>query len=163
MASPASIGNHPIHPMLVALPIGLWVFSFVCDLIRVTGIGSAVWWDVAYLTMAGGLVAALVAAVPGVVDMFAISDPKVGRIAWNHMVLNLVVIALFAVNLYWRTGAAPGGVFPVLLSLAGVLVLGLSGWLGGEMVYVHGVGIRERSRAAELKPIRPDKVRRLGG
>jgi uncharacterized membrane protein len=113
--------------------------------------------------MAGGLVAALVAAVPGVVDMFAISDPKVGRIAWNHMVLNLVVIALFAVNLYWRTGAAPGGVFPVLLSLAGVLVLGLSGWLGGEMVYVHGVGIRERSRAAELKPIRPDKVRRLGG
>ena len=32
MSSPASFGKHPIHPMLVALPIGLWIFSLVADL-----------------------------------------------------------------------------------------------------------------------------------
>ena len=37
MASPASIARHPIHPMLIVLPLGLWIFSLVSDLIYVIG------------------------------------------------------------------------------------------------------------------------------
>jgi len=58
MASPASIARHPIHPMLVVFPIGLWVFSFVADLVRVAG-GAPLWTDLAFYSMLGGLIGAL--------------------------------------------------------------------------------------------------------
>lgn len=69
MASPASIAKHPIHPVLVALPIGLWIFSLVSDVIYLTKWGGPVWNDVAFYTMAGGFGSALLAAVPGLIDL----------------------------------------------------------------------------------------------
>ena len=140
MASPASIAKHPIHPMLVALPIGLWIFSLVSDVMYLVKWG-AVWADVAFYTMAGGLVGALVAAMPGLVDLLSISDPKVKKIGIWHMCINLVAVALFAVNLWLRTTASPGATPPIWLSVIGVVMLGISGWLGGEMVYVHAVAV----------------------
>ena len=53
MRSSANIGGHPIHPMLVPLPIGLWVFSFVADLIFLWR-GNPAWETVAFYTLAGG-------------------------------------------------------------------------------------------------------------
>jgi uncharacterized membrane protein len=64
MASPASIKKHPVHPMLVAFPIGLWVFALVCDLVRAAG-GNSVWQAVALYCIGGGIVGALVAAIRG--------------------------------------------------------------------------------------------------
>ena len=61
MASPASIKKHPIHPMLVALPIGLWIFALVCDVLRAAG-GSANWATVAMYCSAAGIVGAHVNA-----------------------------------------------------------------------------------------------------
>ena len=52
MRTRASIAGHPIHVMAVALPIGLWVFSLVCDIIQVTGHNADLWFTVAYITMA---------------------------------------------------------------------------------------------------------------
>ena len=72
MRTPASIAGHPIHPMLVTLPIGLWVFSFVCDLVYAFGSVTAVWKTVAFFTMAGGLVGALAAAIPGLIDLLSL-------------------------------------------------------------------------------------------
>ena len=160
---PASIAKHPIHPMLVVLPIGLWIFSFISDLIFILG-GSPVWDDVAFYTMAGGLVGALAAAVPGFFDMFSISDPKVGKIARNHMILNLIAAGIFALNLYLRTTLAPGSsLLPILLSLFGIGLLGFSGWLGGEMVYVHGVGVEPQSKGGvREKAEKGRSVRRMG-
>jgi uncharacterized membrane protein len=65
MKTPASIAGHPIHPMLVALPIGLWIFSLVCDLVFAFGGASENWRLVAVYTLAGGIIGALLAAVPG--------------------------------------------------------------------------------------------------
>jgi uncharacterized membrane protein len=48
MQTPANIAKHPIHPMLVTIPIGLWVFSFVCDLVFAFGRGNETWNTVAY-------------------------------------------------------------------------------------------------------------------
>jgi hypothetical protein len=64
MSTPASIAKHPLHPMLVVFPIGLWIFSLIADFIFLSG-GDARWNDVAFYTIAGGLVGALVAAVAG--------------------------------------------------------------------------------------------------
>ena len=43
MRTPASIAGHPIHPMLVPIPIGLWIFSLVCDLVHAGGSGNPAW------------------------------------------------------------------------------------------------------------------------
>jgi uncharacterized membrane protein len=160
MNTPASFRKHPIHPMLVVFPLGLWIFSLISDVIFLLG-KNPVWNDIAFYTMAGGLVGALLAAVPGVIDMFSIADPKPGEIAWNHMIVNIVTTAAFGLNLYLRIVLEPGAFFPILLSLIGVLMLGYSGWLGGELAYVHGVGVQPQRRHAE-KETSHGKLRRTG-
>jgi uncharacterized membrane protein len=150
MSTPASIANHPLHAMLVVFPIGLWVFSLLSDFIFLAG-GDDGWKDLAFYTMAGGLVGALLAAVPGFFDMFSLSDPKVGKIAWNHMILNLIAVAIFALNFYLRISNIAGASLPILLSVAGVFLIAVSGWLGGEMVYVHGVGVHQPGAAADQR------------
>lgn len=140
MQTPASIRQHPIHPMLIVFPIGLWIFSFVCDLIFLST-RNPVWVDVAYYTMAGGIVGALLAAVPGFIDYLSIRNREVSRIATTHMVLNLIAVALFAVNLWLRTGVPAGTPPPVWLSLIGLADLSVSGWLGGSLVYKHRVAV----------------------
>lgn len=147
MASHASIGGHPIHPILVAFPIGLWVFSLVSDIVYFMGWGGAIWNDVAFYSMAGGIVGALLAAAPGLIDLVSISDPKVKSIGIWHMVINLVVVALFALNLWLRVGGATDARILIGLSLLGVFLVGVSGWLGGEMVFKHGVGVEPQSDA----------------
>jgi uncharacterized membrane protein len=156
MNTPARIGKHPIHPMLVGFPIGLWVFSFISDLFFHLG-GNLLWNDIAFYTMVGGLIGALLAAVPGLIDMFSIANPMIGKIAWNHMLLNLTAFAVFGINLYLRTVLEAGAVIPTLLSGFGVLLLALSGWLGGELAYVHGVGVQPQEKSQT-----ENKFRRAG-
>lgn len=141
MATPASIHKHPIHPMLIAFPIALWIFSFVCDVIHLMGWGGVIWNDMAFYTMIGGLLGALAAAVPGYIDYRSITDPAVKRVGRWHMVINLTIVVLFVLNILLRANSAPGARVPVLLSIIAIAMLGVSGWLGGELVYVHGIAV----------------------
>src|SRR3954451_10109294 len=72
MQTPANIARHPIHPMLVPIPIGLWIFSLVCDLVYLGG-GGDQWETVAQYNMVAGVIGALIAALPGVIDMLSLS------------------------------------------------------------------------------------------
>ncbi len=141
MRTPASVGHHPIHPMLVPLAIGLWIFSLVADLIYRFEWGGEVWDSVAFYTLAGGIAGALLAAVPGFIDLLSLPEGKVKKIAVAHMAINLGAVVLFAVNFGLRLNAMPGAAVPVLLSVIGVALIGVSGWLGGELVYRHQVGV----------------------
>jgi uncharacterized membrane protein len=143
MRTPASIAGHPIHPMLVPIPIGLWIFSLVCDLIHAGGSTNPAWTTVALYTMGGGIIGALLAAVPGLIDLLSL-PPGPRKTAIAHMTINLVVVALFALNLWWRLPepGAPGSL--VWLSLLAVGLLAVSGWLGGKMVYVYGIAVEGR-------------------
>ena len=84
MATPASFKNHPLHPILVSIPFGLWTFAFVCDLIHAFG-GTGLWGTVALYCVAGGVVGAVVAAVPGLIDYFFIDEADMKRIATMHL------------------------------------------------------------------------------
>ena len=146
MRTPASIAGHPIHPMLVTLPIGLWVFSLVADLCFAFGAGTAVWKTVAFYTMAGGFVGALAAAIPGLVDLLSLPPGGIKSTAIKHMSINLTVVAHYAINLWLRAGiegygTARGFAVPEWLSLIAIGLLLISGWLGGKMVYEAGVGV----------------------
>ena len=140
MRTPGSIAGHPIHPMLVTIPIGLWIFSLVCDLIHAGG-GATAWATVALFTMGGGIVGALAAALFGSIDMLSL-PPGPRKTALAHMAINLAVVALYAVNFALRLRAEtsePGKL--IWLSVIAIALLGMSGWLGGKLVYEHGIGV----------------------
>ena len=143
MSSPASFKAHPLHPIIVPLPIGLWIFSIVSDLIFKFGYGGPVWNDVAFYTLAGGIVGALIAALPGLIDLLSLENPKTKSIAVWHMVINLLAVVLYCVNLWLRMHRAPGDNLPIILSAIGIVLIIISGWLGGELVYVRGVAVQQ--------------------
>ncbi|HJW57098.1 MAG TPA: DUF2231 domain-containing protein [Burkholderiaceae bacterium] len=162
MKTPASIAKHPIHPMLITIPIGLWIFSFVCDLFFVFGNGGENWRVVAFYTMAGGVIGALLAAIPGFIDLLSLPS-GVKRIAILHMSINLGIVVLYIINLWLRTRVVETTT-PQWLSLISVLALGVSGWLGGKMVHVHGVAVvipPEPLQASSWSPERRHGDRRV--
>lgn len=167
MSSPASIGKHPVHPMLVVFPIGLWVFALVCDIVRLFG-GAQVWSTVALYSIAGGIVGALLAAIPGFIDYLSIDEAEMKRIATTHLLLGLGPVVIFVLNLWLRFRLEQGSKVPFLLSLLGVIIIGFGGWLGGEMVYVKGMAVEavevlaknEKKQKADSRT--PQSIRRAG-
>jgi uncharacterized membrane protein len=152
MRTPASIGSHPVHPMLIPFPFALWFFSLVADAIYFLIDPSPVWNTVAFYTVAGGIVGAVMAAVPGIIDYFSIKDKKVSKIAAWHARLNVLALLIFAASFYLRTASGSQMVagsltIPVLLSVLGVVLISISGWLGGEMVYKHAVAVEPQPEA----------------
>ena len=143
MRTPASIAKHPIHPMLVTFPIGLWIFSLICDLIGLGVANPTIWYTVAFYTMVGGIIGALAAAVPGFVDLLFYKGgvPPLKKIALTHMTINLCVVVLYAVNIGLRIHGTSSMEAPIILSAIGVCGIAVSGWLGGQMVHVYGVGV----------------------
>ena len=147
MSTPASIGRHPIHPILVALPIGLWVFSIVADIVFQLGWGPAVWKDVAYYTLAGGIVGALLAAIPGFIDFLSITEERARKTGIAHMIANLIALVVFGAS-FWLRSINTVGWLPVACSIAGLVAMGAAGWLGGELVYIHNMGVQPSKPAA---------------
>lgn len=146
MRTPARIAKHPIHPMLVPIPIGLWIFSLVCDLVHRFGGTSPNWEIVAFYSMVGGIVGALIAALPGFVDVFSL-PPSVKRIGFAHMGLNLTIVVLYVINAWMRREGVTDT--QIWLSVVSIVLLGVSGWLGGEMVYARGVAVEAAGAGLE--------------
>ena len=150
MASPASIGGHPIHPMIIPFPIALWVFSLVADLIYLWR-GNPVWRDyISFYALLGGIIGAAVAAIPGLVDWLSLTDKPVVKIANWHARLNVIALLIFAASFYFRTSSGTtlisrSHTIPLALSVLGVILIAISGWLGGEMVFKHAVAVEAQS------------------
>lgn len=157
MASPASFKGHPIHPMLIPFPIALWVFSLVADVIYLWR-GNPVWRDwVAFYSLLAGIIGAIAAAVPGFIDWLSLTDRAVVKIANWHARLNVIALIVFAISFYLRTTSGANLVngsytIPVVLSVLGVVLITISGWLGGEMVFKHGVAVSSGSSTTTEKP-----------
>lgn len=155
MASKASIMGHPVHPMLLPFPLALWVFSFIADVLYLLGVGDQYsWLVVAKYTLAGGIIGGVLAAVPGIIDWLAIKSPEIKKIANWHARLNVIALVIFALSLYLRTkygrSLAGGSMnIPILLSAIGVLLISVSGWLGGSLAYEHGVGVKPQHDSPE--------------
>ena len=167
METPASIARHPLHPMLVGVPIGLWLFSLVCDVIVYASNVEEIeilWFTLGYYTLGAGLAGALAAAVPGLVDYLSLRERRHRELATIHLALNLVVISLYAVNLWVRSQDPPEFEVAFALSVVGLTLLAVSGWIGGELVHVHGVGVAghvdaPRDRAADTGRSEPSSTR----
>ena len=146
MASPASVAGHPIHPMIIPFPIALWVFSLVADVIYLWR-GNPVWRNtVAFYTLLAGILGAVVAAVFGIIDWLSITNPTVKKVANWHARLNVIALIVFAASFYLRTASGSQWVngsytIPLALSVFGVILITISGYLGGELVFRYGVAV----------------------
>lgn len=140
MRTPASISGHPIHPMIVPIAIGGFILSFVFDIVCLKTGDATLWAPIAYYTMIGGIAGALCAAIFGFVDMLSLSG-YTKRVALTHMGINLLVVAMYVFNAWLRHGNPESLRTPMLLSLVALVLLVISGWLGGKMVYEAGVGV----------------------
>lgn len=136
-----------MRSMLVVFPLGLCIFSFLADLIRLAGLGSGAWFDLANYAIAGGVIGAFLAAVPGFVDYLSVTDARIRDIAFAHVVTALFVAAIYGLTL-WMRWSGDHGLLPVAVSGVGLILLCLLGWLGGEMVDVLGVGVADDKAAA---------------
>lgn len=145
--------GHPFHPALVTIPIGTWVGSLVFDIAsRVSDEDSAMFAEAAYWLIGLGIVGALVAAVFGLLDLLTIPrGTEVFKTALTHMALNLAVVALFAVDFIVRAaqGYEEARSLPLVLSVVAIGLLGISGWLGGELAYHYGVRVADERTQSE--------------
>jgi uncharacterized membrane protein len=145
MESKAKLLGHPIHPMLIVVPLGLFIGAVVFDCVYLWR-GSRAFATAAYWNIAGGVVGGLVAAVFGLIDWMAIpSGTRAKRIGLLHGGSNVVVVAAFAVA--WLTRRNNGDVAPTtslfLLELVALGIGSVAGWLGGELVDRLGVGVAD--------------------
>ncbi len=143
MQGKATIGGHPLHPILVTFPIGCFVAAVVCDLISIWE-GPVFWAPMSTWLILFGVAGSLLAAFFGFIDY--VSAPMTVRAksaaAW-HMTLNIAVIVIFgwacAIRFLDHTSPAGYG-----LTGLGIVLLAVSGWLGGEVAHRHLVGSSEQ-------------------
>jgi uncharacterized membrane protein len=122
MRTPASIAGHPIHPMIVPIAIGCFIFSLASDLICLgTGVRDP-WNLLAYYTMIGGIIGALCAAIPGLIDLLSLPASIKGT-AVTHMSINLIIVALYICNAWWRHNDPQNLKVPMILSVVAILML----------------------------------------
>lgn len=142
MHAKAKIFGHPIHPMLIVFPLGLLATSLVFDIVY-QATGNVRWADISYVMIASGIIGGLLAAIFGLIDWLAIpGETRAKRIGALHGIGNVVVVALFAISWllrYGNAGVPGGGAF--VLSIAGVALALVTGWLGGELVDRLAVGV----------------------
>ena len=143
MESRAKVLGHPVHPMLVVLPLGLFIAAVVFD-------GAYLWngsrdlATVGYWNIAGGVVGGLLAAIFGLIDWLAIpSGTRAKRIGLLHGGSNLVVVTAFAFVWWIRSQTVDLVPSPSVffLEVAALTLGAIAGWLGGELVDRLAVGI----------------------
>jgi uncharacterized membrane protein len=137
--------GHPLHAALVHFPMALLGAAPIWDGLALA-LGDARFWSVGFFSVAAGTIAAVPTAAAGMADLAALpSGSPAEQTAMRHMTAALLAVSAFGGSLVARGGAsAPEGgrlVATLALDLAGVAILGLVGFLGGELVYKHQIGV----------------------
>jgi len=161
MQSKTTIAGHAVHPMLVLFPVLFYVSAFVAFITHAVT-HSFFWWEAALWCNLLGVGAALIAAIPGAIDLFGVIPPyhAARPVGVVHMSLSLAALSLFVANLAVQQGAwaqmparmrvmfhlahmvKPDVTLALVLSGGGVLVTIIAGFFGWTLVAKHRVGIR---------------------
>src|SRR5687768_3885647 len=143
--------GHPLHPALVHLPTGLWPAALVFDFVSRAGDGNNVAVRTSMYCIVLGLAAALLAVPTGIADWTGIKREKPAwKLGLIHMGINAIVFVLFIINasLRLKRGLDVRSVTTsqLALSIAAVALLFISGYLGGRMVFDHGISVARQSK-----------------
>ena len=163
MESRAKLLGHPVHPMLVVFPLGLFVTAVIFDVLYVAQ-GTATFPAVSYWNIGTGIIFGLIAALFGAIDWLAIpSGTRAKRLGLLHGLGNVVVVGLFAASWWLRYNAIDHipSTGAVLIAMSGVALGAVTGWLGGELVDRLGVGVDDGANLNATSSLRqPAHARR---
>lgn len=156
MLSKARIGSHPLHPMLIAIPVTAYLATFAA-LLGLAATRDPFWFRVALWANMVGVVSALVAAIPGAIDLITLVPRRTvaRRTGVVHAIANVSALVLFAINLYLMADAygdrdTLNRTAALILTGGGVLLTAVAGWFGWEMVQRHHIGVIEQSPGRAL-------------
>lgn len=137
--------GHPLHPPLTDLTIGTYTFATIAAIASMVGIATHsaahAWW----IALVVGLCSTAFTATTGFIEWIEIEwGSEVWKTATAHMLAMLTATgfflgAVFAGHSGYNVGTVDGGGFA--LTIVGFLVLTLGGWLGGSVVFVHGMRV----------------------
>lgn len=144
MDARAKLLGHPIHQMLIVVPLGLLVGVVIFDVVYLI-LRDPQWATIAYWLIPAGVISGLIAAVFGVIDWTAIPQgTRAQRVGMMHAGSNVAALLLFALSWWMRSDdpGSPGG-WAIAVAWLAAAIAGLGGWLGGELVNRLGVGVDE--------------------
>jgi uncharacterized membrane protein len=137
----AAVDGHPLHPVVVPLPIGSFVGAFLCDL-AYARTHDAFWARGARILTGAGIATGLLAGALGAMDFTGRREIRSHGAAWAHAGGNLTVLALSTVSELARSrqdGRVPAAA--MALSATSAMILLVTGWLGGELAYRERIGV----------------------
>jgi nitrite reductase/ring-hydroxylating ferredoxin subunit/uncharacterized membrane protein len=128
--------GHPVHPLLIVLPMGSWISAVILDWLGGEDAETA-----ADVLLGAGIATAVPTVATGYAD-WADTEPAsdtVRRIGLAHAACNGTAATLFGASLAARAGGSRGR--GKLLALLGLGALGAGGYLGGHLTYAERVGV----------------------
>jgi uncharacterized membrane protein len=146
--STVSFRGHPLHAMLVPVPIVCFVATLVTDIVY-SRTAAMLWADISAWLLVAGLLVSLFAATAGLIDFLGDRRIRELRAAWIHGLGNIAALVLSIFNALIHTRDAYTSVVPsgLILSALVVAILLVTGWNGWTLVYRHGVGVRQKEGA----------------
>jgi uncharacterized membrane protein len=151
--------GHPLHPPLTDATIGIYTGAAVFGVLSILGVSEGntapAWW----LALIAGLVVTGPTAVTGLIDWLGITrGTSLWRTATLHMLSMLTATAFFLVAaILGHDGYVDGEVTSgsLLLTLVGFAFLTLGGWLGGTVVFVHGMRVLDLVEEPAKRAVAP--------
>lgn len=145
---PLRLFGHPVHAMMAGMPVAFWLGSTLWDVAGLV-LADPMWFHLAFWTLALGLALSVPVALSGLWELACLpEDHPAEGLAWRHMGWMLGAGTCFMASFVVRWGASmdapPLGA--LVLSLVGALATSVGGWMGGEMVFRHGVAVEKRER-----------------
>ena len=146
--------GHPYHPMLVTIPIGAWLISLGFDIASHISSTPGFLARGSEWLIAIGVVGAILAGSVGFLDLAAIpAGTRAFRTGCTHMFINVTLIVAYGVDFGLRYRSygqgSPVSDKMIALSVACVLALAVSGYLGGKLAYRYGVRVASETTQAE--------------
>jgi uncharacterized membrane protein len=139
--SRAAINGHPIHPILVTMPVAFLTTALATDFVSRWG-SDPFWARSSRWLIGGGLVTGCVAAAVGLVDFLLIDRVRSVKAGWIHLIGNALALLLSLQNLRIRfTKAKSVPKQGLILSLLVSFLLALTGWYGGQLIYKHKIAV----------------------
>ncbi len=160
-----AIFGHPIHPMLIHFPVAA-LLGLICTDIGYALTGDSFWARAGTWLAAIGVFGGWFSGLIGVLDLVLVKAIRRLVIAWCHGIMAVMLLSLATLNWLLRLGDAQALIIPwgLYVSLVSGVMISITSFLGGQMVYDHAVGVaadKSVERARRDQQIRQIEKKRL--
>lgn len=139
-----ALGQHPLHPMVVTFPIAFFIAALGADAAFWYG-GDEFWPRCSLWLLGAGSAIGIVAAATGTLELLTVARIRHRAAGWSHFVAAVMLLSIESINWAMRLPDPAGAVLPlgIYLSALGAGLVGLAGWLGGNLVFRDQVGVHD--------------------